>query len=74
MTKRQYIFLFLLTILLYLSFTIIKHEYRGSTISTYKEEQRAIISELQLYIESAHRTVEYKLSQAYKNKVLKSQQ
>lgn len=74
MTKRQYIFLFLLAILLYLSYTIIKYEYKKYIINDYKTEQRQIISEIREYIDTANNIIEYKKSPAYKNKILKEQQ
>jgi len=74
MTKRQYTFLILLTVLLYLSYTIIKYEYKKYIISNYKTEQREIIADIKWYIEKANKIIEYKKSAAYKNKILKEQQ
>ncbi len=74
MTKRQYTFLILLTVLLYLSYTIIKYEYKKYIISNYKTEQREIIDDIKWYIETANKIIEYKKSPAYKNKILKEQQ
>ncbi len=74
MNKRQYIFLGLLIILLYLSYTIIKYEYKKYSISVYNRTQNEIIDEIKTYLKEANRTIEYKKSKAYKNKILKEQQ
>ncbi len=74
MTKRQYTFLILLTVLLYLSYTIIRYEYKKYVISEYKQEQREIIGDIKSYIDTANKIIEYKKSPAYKNKILKGQQ
>lgn len=74
MTKRQYSFLLLLTILLYLSYVIIKNEYNKYSFSRYIENQREIITELKDYIDVAESTIEYKKTTAYKTLVLKDQQ
>jgi len=74
MNKRQYTFLILLIVLLYLSYTIIQYEYKKYVIGEYKQEQREIISDIRWYIEKANKIIEYKKSPAYKNKILKEQQ
>ena len=74
MNKRQYTFLILLIVLLYLSYTIIQYEYKKYVIGEYKQEQREIISDIRWYIDTANKIIEYKKSPAYKNKILKEQQ
>lgn len=74
MNKRQYIFIFLLSILLYISYTILKYEYKKYTINEYKQEQREIISDIKLFLEEATQIIAHKKSPAYKNKLLKEQQ
>lgn len=74
MTKRQYIFLFLLTALLYLSYIIIQEEYENYIENRYKIEQREIIADIKIYIDKANKIIEYKKSPAYKNRILKEQQ
>ncbi len=74
MNKRQYVFIWLIVILFYLSFTILKYEYKKYTINTYTAEQLEIIKEIQSYLERANKAIDYKRSKAFKSKILKSQQ
>ncbi len=71
MNKRQYVFLVLMIILLYLSFKILKFEYKKYTISKYIEQQIIVINHLKNYLNTANDTIEYINTRAFKNKVLK---
>ena len=71
MNKRQYTFLGLMVILLYLSFKILEFEYRKYTVSTYISEQMKVVKEIKEYLISANETIEYIDTKAFKNKVLK---
>jgi len=73
MQKRHYIFLFLLFILLYLSFKIISFEYKKYTISSYIEEQKLVIKNIWDYIKNSKDTLKYINTFAFKNKVLKQE-
>jgi hypothetical protein len=71
MNKRQYIFLGLMIVLLYLSFKIVNFEYRKYKISTYISQQMLVIEEIKKYLEVANETIEYINTRSFKNKVLK---
>ena len=73
MQKRQYIFLFLVVILLYLSFKIFQFEYKKYTISNYIKEQSIIIEDIKKYLEETEWTIRYISTRAFKNKILKSE-
>ena len=64
--KKQYVFIIMIIIILYISFLIISY--------TYKEHIKALTKDVEKKIDSAKKVVEYKTSRAYKNKVLKEQQ
>ncbi len=72
MQKRQYIFLWLVFILLYLSFNIFQFEYRKYTISSYIKEQSNVIKNIKEYLEETTITLRYVNTKAFKNKILKS--
>lgn len=71
MNKRQYTFLGLMIILLYLSFKIVEFEYRKYTISQYVWQQMVVIKEIKDYLETANETIEYINTKSFKNKILK---
>ncbi len=71
MNKRQYTFLWLMIILLYLSFKIIHFEYNKYIISKYISNQMLVIKEIQDYLKSGNKTIKYIETNAFKNKVLK---
>ena len=74
MNKKQYIFLILLSLLLYLSYTIIKYEYKKYAISQYVEEQEILILQIKHEIKKAKEIIVYKNTPSYKNRILKEQQ
>ena len=71
MNKRQYTFLGLMIVLLYLSFKILEFEYRKYTISQYISQQMVVIKDIKLYLDTANDTIEYIQTKAFKNKILK---
>ena len=71
MNKKQYIFLFLVLSLLYLSFKIISFEYKKYQISNYIKKQEWTIQELKNYLKKTNDTIDYINTKAFKNKVLK---
>jgi len=74
MQKRQYIFLLLVILLLYLSFKIFQFEYKKYIISGYIKEQSITIQNLKSYLEETTQTLKYINTRAFKNKVLKSEE
>ena len=73
MNKRQYIFLWLMIILLYLSFKILQFEYKKYTIAGYIKQQELTIKNLKTYLKETKKTLNYINTKAFKNKVLKSE-
>jgi hypothetical protein len=71
MNKRQYTFLGLMIILLYLSFKILDFEYRKYTISKYIKQQMLVINDIKKYLINANDILEYISTRAFKNKTLK---
>lgn len=71
MNKRQYTFLFLMIVLLYLSFKILEFEYKKYTISQYIAWQMLVIKDMKNYLKEANDTIEYISTNAFKNKTLK---
>jgi len=73
MQKRQYIFIWLMIALFYLSFKIIQFEYKKYTISWYIKQQESIIKEVSEYLVESDETLKYINTKAFKNKILKSE-
>jgi len=73
MNKKQYIFLFLLTVLLYLSYNIIKFEYNQYSMSMYIASQLETIKKLEKNIERWNEEIKYISSLSYQIKKLKSE-
>jgi hypothetical protein len=72
--KKQYIFISLIIIIIYITYTIADYKYReykkNSLISFIKKTNE----EIKLDIIDAKSLIEYKKSKSYINKVLKEQQ
>ena len=62
--KKQYVFIIMIIIILYISFLIISYTYKEHITHSSIEYIKALTKKV----------VEYKTSRAYKNKVLKEQQ
>jgi len=73
MNKKQYIFLFLLTVLLYLSYNIIKFEYNRYSMSIYIESQLETIKKLEKNIEKWNEELKHVSTISYQIKKLKSE-
>lgn len=73
MEKRQYIFLWLMLILFYLSFKIVQFEYKKYTISGYIKQEKIVINKIQNYLEKSNETLKYINTPAFKNKILKEE-
>jgi cell division protein FtsL len=72
--KRQYLFLVLVCIILYLSYLIVSYKYKEYKINNrieYLEQTNALISQ---DIKKNKETLEYLNTRAYKNKILKEEQ
>ncbi len=74
MEKRQYTFLVLLLVLLYLCYRVLNHEYNDYLKDKFMESREKTIQEIKKDLEYANSLIDYKKSKTYKNKVLKEQQ
>lgn len=72
--KKQYIFLLLISIILYIWYLIINFSYKEYKIASNIEYIKELNKNIKEKIEEAKKTIEYKSSLAYKNKILKEQQ
>ena len=72
--RKQYIFLALILIILYISYLIISFKYREYKINSNIEYIINLNIDIQNKIVQANELIEYKTSKAYKNKILKEQQ
>ncbi|MDF1682593.1 MAG: hypothetical protein P1U46_02410 [Patescibacteria group bacterium] len=71
--KKQYIFLLLIIIILYLTYQIIDYKYREYKIKSHISYIENLNSDILNKINIANSIIEYKTSKAYKNKVLKEE-
>ncbi|MCD5375356.1 hypothetical protein LR010_02820 [Candidatus Gracilibacteria bacterium] len=69
----QYIFIFLILVMLYFMYLVISYKYTEYKIYKYTRELGEINTQLTERIEYAKEVLENKNTKAYKNKVIKSQ-
>ncbi len=72
--KRQYVFLFLIFIILYLSYLIVSYKYKEYQTNNriyFLEEQNNLLAQ---EIRNNKETLEFYNTKAYKNKLLKEEQ
>ena len=72
--KKQYIFLIMISIILYILYLIINFTYKEYKINSHIEYISTLNQNIKEKIEEAEKIIKYKSSLAYKNKVLKEQQ
>lgn len=72
--KRQYIFLLMIGITLYISYLIITFTYKEYKINSNIEYITILNNEIREKNKKALSIIEYKKTKAYKNKILKEQQ
>ena len=72
--KKQYIFIVMIMVVLYLFYLIISFTYKEFKINDNIEYITQLNKELRDWIEKADNIIKYKKSKAYINKVLKEQQ
>lgn len=72
--KKQWIFVLLIVIILYVSYKIIDFKYREYKINSSINYIEQLNIDIQTRINEAQGIIEYKTSSAYKNKILKEQQ
>lgn len=72
--KKQYVFIFLICITLYIIYLIFSHKYKEYQINSKIEFISDLNKEIHLKIEAAQSIIDYKTTSAYKNKILKLEQ
>lgn len=72
--KKQYIFLFMIWIILYILFLIINFTYKEYKINSSIEYISTLNESIKEKIVEAQKIIKHKSSKAYKNKILKEQQ
>ena len=72
--KKQYIFLVIIFIILYMSYLILKFTYKEFQINTHIEYISGLNKNIKEKIDNAEKIIKYKSSLSYKNKILKEQQ
>jgi hypothetical protein len=72
--KKQYVFLGMIIIILYIFYLILSKSYYEYKINSHIDSINAINNEIKNDILKAKEIIEYKSSKAYKNKILKEQQ
>jgi len=72
--KKQYIFLIMIVITLYILYLIWGFKYREYKINSHIDYITSLNKEIEWKIKIANELIEYKTSNAYKNKILKEQQ
>lgn len=72
--KKQYTFIFLLIIMLYMIYLVLSYKYEEYRIFKYTQSLIEINTSYLSQIQKAQEILENKNTRAYKNKVLKSEQ
>jgi cell shape-determining protein MreC len=72
--KKQYVFLIMILIILYILYLILNKSYYEYKINSHIEAINSINNVIKEKIKTAKEIIEYKSSKAYKNKILKEQQ
>lgn len=72
--KKQYIFIIMILIILYITYLIISFSYKEYKISSNIDSIKQFSNEIEEKILDAKQIIKYKTSKAYKNKILKEQQ
>ena len=71
--KRQYIFIILIVMVLYMLYLIINSKYKEHKVNTQIELIKTINQDIKQGIKKAESIIEFKSSRAYKNKIIKEQ-
>lgn len=72
--KKQYIFLIMIWIILYVLYLILSFTYREYKINSHIEYITSINQSIKDKIKEAEKIIDYKSSKSYRNKILKEQQ
>lgn len=72
--KKQYVFLSMILLILYIWYLIINFTYKEYKINSHIEYISNLNLEIEKKINTANDIIKFKTSKAYKNKILKEQQ
>lgn len=72
--KREYIFVGLIIIMLYMTYVIMNYKYKEYRINSHIELLAELNTDISKNIKKAEKIIDYKGTKAYKNKVLKEEQ
>lgn len=72
--KKQYVFLIMIVITLYILVLIWRFKYNEYKINSHIDYITSLNKEIETKITNANQIIEYKTSTAYKNKILKEEQ
>lgn len=72
--KKEYIFVILIVILLYMFYLVLSYKYTEYRINSNIEYLSQLTQQLENRIDEAKGIIEYKSSLSYRNKVLKEEQ
>ncbi len=72
--KREYVFVGLIIIMLYMTYVIMNYKYKEYKINSHIELLAELNTDISKNIKKAEKIIDYKWTKAYKNKVLKEEQ
>jgi hypothetical protein len=72
--KKQYIFLVMIILILYIFYLIISFTYKEYKINSSIEYITNLNNDIKESINEAYSIIKYKTSKAYRNKIIKEQQ
>ena len=72
--KREYIFVGLIIIMLYMTYVIMNYKYKEYRINSHIELLATLNEDISTSIDRAEKIIDYKSTKAYRNKVLKDEQ
>ena len=72
--KREYVFVGLIIIMLYMTYVIMNYKYKEYKINSHIELLANLNEEISDKIQQAEEIIDYKSTKAYRNKVLKEEQ
>lgn len=72
--KREYIFIGLIIVMLYMTYIIMNYKYKEYKINSHIELLAELNTDISNNIKKAEKLIDYKSTKAYRNKILKEQQ
>jgi len=72
--KREYVFVGLIIIMLYMTYVIMNYKYKEYKINSHIELLADLNTDISESIKKAEKIIDYKNTKAYRNKILKEEQ